>query len=371
MKKRLLLLALLLTLLPAAALAGETATSAKACVVMDAASGRLLLEHNAYAPLPMASTTKIMTALLALENGQLDEPVTCTRNAFGVPGTSIYLDLGETLTLEEMLYGLLLASGNDAAVAIAEHIGGTVENFCSQMTERAASLGCTNTVFQTPHGLPKEGHYTTARDLALITREAMRYTKFREIVSTQRATIPWQNRSYDRVLRNKNRLLRTYPGAMGVKTGFTRAAGRCLVSAARRDGMTLICVVFGCPDWFDESERLLDLGFEGWEAFTVLHEGETVRMLPVLAGDRTEIPAVLADDLTAVLPKGKLPNLTIELPESLKSPVFAGEKLGIASLALAGETLTESDVVAGKTVARNDFSAHLKRLMSAWMIDAQ
>ena len=149
-----LLAALLLTLIPCCASAQEVGTSAKACIIIDEASGRVLLSHNAEAALPMASTTKVMTALLAIELGDLDAPVTCSRNAFGVPGTSIYLAEGETLTLREMLYGLMLASGNDAATAIAEHIGGTVADFCHMMTARAAELGCTNTAFLTPHGCP-------------------------------------------------------------------------------------------------------------------------------------------------------------------------------------------------------------------------
>ena len=156
----LLTLLLVLLLLPRAQ-AEEVATSAKACIIIDESSGRVLLSHNAETPLPMASTTKVMTALLAIERGNLGDPVTCSRSAFGVPGTSIYLSQGETLSLRDMLYGLMLASGNDAAVAIAEHIGGTAEEFCRMMTARAAELGCQNTVFLTPHGLPCDGHYTT------------------------------------------------------------------------------------------------------------------------------------------------------------------------------------------------------------------
>ena len=179
----------------------------RAAIVSERQTGTILYEMNSTTPMPMASTTKVMTALLALENGKLEDPVTCSANAFGVPGTSIYLEQGETLTLREMLYGLMLASGNDAAVAIAEHIGGSVDNFCRMMTERAKELGCENTCFTTPHGLPHSEHYTTARDLAQISRAAMAHPVFREIVSTQRATIPWQGRTYDRVLVNKNKLL--------------------------------------------------------------------------------------------------------------------------------------------------------------------
>ena len=217
-------------------------TSAKAACVLELETGRVLFEQNARARLPMASTTKVMTALLAIENGDLSAPVTCSANAFGVPGTSIYLAEGETLTLEQMLYGLMLASGNDAAVAIAEHIGGSVPQFVQRMNARAAELGAANTHFANPNGLPDDTHVTTAYDLALIARAAMGNDTFRKIVSTQRAEIPWAG-GHTTVSSKQNRLLESYPGATGVKTGFTSRAGRCLVFGASRDGMELVGVV--------------------------------------------------------------------------------------------------------------------------------
>ena len=215
----------------------EVETGARAAVLIERNTGMVLLCHNENEPLPMASTTKVMTALLALEKGNLDDVVTVGRNAYGVPGTSIYLNLGEHITLRNLLYGLLLASGNDAAVAIAEHIGGSVEAFCAMMTERAAELGCENTVFVNPNGLPAEGHHTTAYDLALIAREAMKHETFREIVSTRRASIPWEGRSYDPQqqeppadrLRGRNRHQdRLYPrrrALPGVRRPARRAGG--------------------------------------------------------------------------------------------------------------------------------------------------
>lgn len=346
----------------------QVSTSAKACTVIDAATGRILLERHADQPLPMASTTKVMTALLALERGDLSAPVTCSRTAFGVPGTSIYLSQGETLTLEQMLYGLMLASGNDAAVAIAEHIGGSCEAFCSMMTERAAQLGCTGTVFLTPHGLPKEGHVTTARDLALIAREAMRYPFFRQLVSTRRATIPWPGRSYDRVLNNKNRLLADYPGCTGIKTGYTRAAGRCLVFGARRDGLEVIGVVLNCADWFDEAARLLDLTFERYEAATLLESGAVLRRIPVEGGDADGVEAILGGTLTAAVPKNALPQLQLELPETVQAPVTAGACLGWASMCWQGETLCSVPIIAGAEVCRGDLPARLERVADGWLL---
>ncbi len=369
MKKCLTLLAaLLFLLLPARAHAEEVRTSARSCVIIDAASGRVLLRHNAEAPLPMASTTKVMTALLAIERGDPDAPVTCSRNAFGVPGTSIYLSEGETLTLRQMLYGLMMASGNDAAMAIAEHIGGTAEDFCRMMTERAAELGCTNTVFLTPHGLPKEGHFTTAEDLARIAREAMTHPLFREIVSTRRAKIPWENREYDRVLNNKNKLLATYEGATGIKTGYTKKAGRCLVFGAERDGMEIIGVVLNCPDWFDESARLMDIAFDRYEAVTMLHAGETAATIPVEHAEGASVYAVCADDLTGVVPKGVKPEIEIDLPGKVDAPVKAGQALGTARMMQNGVAIAEVSLVASEDVARDDWHSRWTAYWENWLI---
>ncbi len=377
MKKKLLVslaAALVLTAAPAidaicpSAQAAEIGTSALACVIIDQRTGNVLLEHNADAPLPMASTTKVMTALMAIEQGSLNDPVTASRNAFGVPGTSIYLSEGETLTLEEMLYGLMLASGNDAATAIAEHIGGTVTDFCRMMTERAAQLGCKNTVFLTPHGLPCEGHYTTARDLALIAREAMSHDIFRQIVSTSRAKIPWEGREYDRVLNNKNRLLTSYQGATGIKTGYTRKAGRCLVFGAERDGMAVIGVVLNCSDWFDEAARLMDAAFDRWDAMTLLSAGEHLRTLPVQQSDGLTVDAVLADDLTGLVPENALPQLEIDLPESLDAPVRMGAVVGQVRMVCQGETVCTVDLLASHHVAKDDFPARWAMYWRHWLL---
>ena len=363
-----LVLGFVLAVLPCIGLAEEVGTSALACVIIDEATGRVLLSHNAEAPLPMASTTKVMTALLAIELGDLDTPVTCSRNAFGVPGTSIYLAEGETLTLREMLTGLMLASGNDAAVAIAEHIGGSVDGFCRMMTARAAELGCTDTVFLTPHGLPQEGHYTTAHDLALIAREAMQHEVFREIVSTRRATIPWEGRGYDRVLNNKNRLLSSYEGATGIKTGYTKKAGRCLVFGAERDGMRIIGVVLNCWDWFGESARLMDVAFDRYEAVTMLHAGECVATLPVGMSGGATVGLVTAADLTGVVARGSVPQVDVQLPDALEAPVYAGQPLGVVRLVSGGEVVAEVALVADAAVARDDFPSRWQMYWQNWPV---
>lgn len=346
-------------------------TSARAAILIERQTGRVLLESHADEALPMASTTKVMTALLALEKGHLDDVVTVGRNAYGVPGTSIYLELGEKLSLRDLLYGLMLASGNDAAVAIAEHVGGNVETFCRMMTERAEELGCTDTVFATPHGLPSEGHHTTARDLALIAREAMSHELFRQIVSTRRATIPWEGRSYQRVLSNKNRLLTEYEGATGIKTGYTKAAGRCLVFGAKRDELEVIGVVLNCGDWFHEAERLMDMGFERYEMFTALAEGETVRILPVKEGTQETVCIRTAGSLAAPVRKEQIPVLEFDMPEVVEAGKQEGEAVGEARLLLAGEEIAAVQLVLGESLAVRDYAFELDRLMRNWLIQLQ
>ena len=342
------------------------AEGARASILIEAKTGRVLYESNAHEALPMASTTKVMTALLALERGNLDDMVTAGPNAFGVPGTSIYLSLGERLTLRDMLYGLMLASGNDAAVAIAEHIGGTVPDFCRMMTERAEEIGCENTVFTTPHGLPAAGHHTTAWDLALIAREAMQNPVFREIVSTQRATLPWSGHEYSRVLNNKNKLLSAYAGAMGVKTGYTKAAGRCLVFAAERNGLELIGVVLNCPDWFDEAAAILDRGFENWQMAQVLSAGESVREIPVTGGVQASVRAVAQSDAAAPVAWDAWPDLFIDLPESLAAPVKAGQVIGAARMVDQGETLLTVPLLSAENVPERSFRYGGERILALW-----
>ncbi len=240
---------------------------AKSAIVIDQETGRVLYEKNSHEKLPMASTTKIMTLLVALEKGNLKDIVTVSKRAASVGGSSIWLSPGEKIDMESLLYGLMLNSGNDAATAIAEHIGGSVENFAKIMNEKAKEIGAYDTHFVTPSGLDIgiDDHYTTAYDLALITRYAFRYPKFAEIVSTKEKTIPWEGKEWDRYLRNKNKLLWIYEGADGVKTGFTNKAGRCLVSSATREGRRFIAVVLNSPPMWEDSIKILDYAFSKYK----------------------------------------------------------------------------------------------------------
>ena len=232
--------------------AASVSVSAESAILIEASTGRVLYEQNAYQQMPMASTTKIMTAIIALENCDVDETVVVGQNASGVEGSSIWLSVGETMTLSDMLFGLMLASGNDAAVAIAEHVAGSVEDFTVLMNKKAQDIGAYNTNFVNPNGLPADGHYTTAYDLALISAYAMQNVYFCEIVKTQYKTISWEGHEWNRVVKNKNKIIWNYDGGNGIKTGYTDDAGRCLCAAANRDGMQLVSVVLSAPDMFND-----------------------------------------------------------------------------------------------------------------------
>ncbi|MBE5777040.1 MAG: D-alanyl-D-alanine carboxypeptidase [Clostridiales bacterium] len=362
MKKCLISALLSMLLFQGAALADESRSS----VLIERETGRILYEHNAHEPLPMASTTKVMTALLALENCELNEPVTAGKNAFGVPGTSIYLAEGETLTMEQMLYGLMLQSGNDAAVAVAEHVAGSVDAFCRMMTARAEEIGCENTVFMTPHGLPNEVHHTTAWDLALIAREAMQNEDFRRIVSTKRMEIPWENHEYNRVLTNKNKLLSSCEGATGIKTGYTNKAGRCLVFSAERNGMELIGAVLNCYSWFDQAAQILDAGFEKYEMVTLLSAGERVCEVEIIRGTVPHIGVCARVPLRVPMEKGKLPRLETDLPPALPSGVRAGDQVGNAMLYDGEELLLTVPLYAMEDAPESDFRFHIRQVVERW-----
>ena len=343
-------------------------TSAKAACILDQRTGRVLFEYNMHARLPMASTTKVMTALLAIELGALDSEVVCSDQAFGVPGTSIYLQQGETLTLEQMLLGLMLSSGNDAAVAIAEHIGGSVEGFLPMMNARAKEIGAVNTHFANPHGLPDDSHYTTAYDLALIAREAMANDTFRRIVSMQRASIPWEGRTYKRQLNNKNRLLADYPGATGIKTGYTSKAGRCLVFGALRGNLELTGVVLGCSDWFDEAGRLMDGCYQTYSMVRALGPTLPAGEMPVTGGRAEQVGMCVMEDMSVPLSEGESAQIVFDVPESVAAPVYPGMHLGTAKLVVGGRVYATGEVVASGRVESDRVTLDVRRVMAGWIL---
>ena len=248
--------------------------SAESALLLDFDSGKVLYEKDAGVRLGMASTTKIMTALTVVKLTDTALTVTVPKEAVGIEGSSVYLCEGERLTVEELLYALLLSSANDAATALAIFCAGSVEAFCEQMNGYAAELGLKDTHFVNPHGLYDEEHYTTAYDLALISREALKDPLLSEIFSTYKRSLPFCGEADKRLAVNHNKLLRSYEGAIGVKTGFTKKTGRCLVSAAQRDGLTLICVTLNAPDDWRDHTALLDYGFENYRRRIVAGVGE-------------------------------------------------------------------------------------------------
>ena len=338
--------------------------AARAACLIEAESGRVLFAKDEKTRYPMASTTKVMTCLLALEMGDADDVVTVGPNAAGVEGTSIYLSEGETLRLRELLYGLMLRSGNDAAVAIAEHISGSVDRFAEQMNARAAALGA-DAVFVNPHGLPADGHAASAHAMTLIARAAMRLPLFREIVSTRRATIPWVGNDYARVLTNKNRLLESYPGATGIKTGFTKAAGRCLVFSAQRDGMELIGCVLNCPDWFGEAERMLDYGFERYRNAKLLRAGEEATRVSLSGARQNRLTLVAAEDLVVPLAEGEHYALNYDT-QPAAAPVHEGDILGRATVTIGGEVVASVPLAAAEDAPEWGLWSSLRRLWSRW-----
>lgn len=344
-------------------------TSAKAMCLMEATTGRVLAFKNADARLAMASTTKIATAITAIENAHdLDEVFEVSPKAVGISGTSLYLRKGEKHSLRDLLYGLMLVSGNDASFAIGERVGGSVEHFVDKMNFLAHRLGAKNTHFENTHGLDEEGHYTSAKDLATITSYALNNDTFREIVSTQNKKITSLD-GKDRYLCNKNKLLRTYDGAIGVKTGFTDDAGRCLVSAAERDGMRLVCVVLCCGPMFEESAALLDWGFKNFQMTELTSLVNIPESLPINCGEKDA--ALIGKAETRYLyplKNGELDNLEIKLShvESLTPPSKSGEKVGEYQILLNNDLLFSGKIVTMEPVKERSLLQRVFDIVDLW-----
>ena len=327
--------------------AGSPDCSASSAILCHPASGTVLYEKNADERRPIASTTKIMTALTVLRAGtDLDRAVTVPASAVGIEGSSLWLKAGETLTLRDLLYGLLLASANDAAAALAVLSAGSVPAFADRMNAVAKELGLGDSHFVNPHGLDNPEHYSTARDLSKIAAAALEDETFREIVSTKRYTIPSPDGGR-RFLCNHNKLLSFFPDCVGVKTGFTKKSGRCLVSAAERDGDLLICVTLNDPnDWRDHS-ALLDYGFSLMESRPILAPGELTLELPVVNGERPSVTVENVEEITLRLPKNAAtPEREILLPRFLPAPLAQGEIVGRVVYRLNGKTVGESPLAA-------------------------
>ena len=315
--------------------------SAEAWVLTDADTGRVLAGKNADEPRLIASTTKIMTALIALEYCDPDAEVRIEPEWTGIEGSTMYLEPDQELTIRQLLYGLLLASGNDAAEALACLTAGDIESFAALMNERAEKLGCENTHFENPSGLDGQSHYASARDLSLIAREAMANEEFRRIVSTSSAAVG------DRVYTNHNRLLRECEGVIGVKTGYTEAAGRTLVSCCEREGVTLICVTLDDPDDWADHSAVYDWAFAEYETEDLLADRSWT--IPVVGGAAESVVVTGAELSVAHLPGEKL-RLEAELPSFAFAPVAAGGRAGRAVACVDGERIAEAPLYYARSV---------------------
>ncbi|MDO4744445.1 MAG: D-alanyl-D-alanine carboxypeptidase family protein, partial [Clostridia bacterium] len=306
------------------------ALSARSAIVLDAASGRILYSHNANEKRGMASTTKIMTALCALEYGDTEKIITISQTAAGVEGSSMYLAKGEKIKLIDLIYGLMLVSGNDAATAIAESISGSVEKFAVLMNEKAAEIGALDTNFTNPHGLSDDNHYTTAHDLAKITAYAMQNPIFCEIVSTKSKKLPQNEGGYPRHLVNHNKFLSMYESCIGVKTGFTKATGRCLVTAVEKNGMRLICVTLNDPDDWSDHKTLFEDAYASFSPYKIKSSGEIITTANIKKGTSDQVELVTQNDIYIPLKQGEdaAVEITAEPYEDLSAPIKQGDVLG-------------------------------------------
>ncbi len=339
--------------------------NAKAFVLMDPISGRILLEKNSQDKMAMASTTKIMTAIIALEKGDLRSLIKVSPRAVSIGGSSFYLRPGEVLTLEDMLYGLLLPSGNDAAVAIAEHIGGTEEKFVKMMNQKALELGALDTHFANPHGLDHPEHYTTARDLAIISRYAWKHNKFREIVQTKTKEIKYGD--FTRQISSTNRLLWEFNGADGIKTGYTGKAGRCLVATAKNNGFRLISVVLGSQNHFEESKKLLDYGFKNYKLTNIILKNNYFATVDVEKGVFQKVDLVAKDSIILPMKEDENVDFKLIVPEEINAPVSRGEQIGQLQIYVDDELVASTSLIASKDVPLRKYYHILDRILRFWM----
>lgn len=325
---------------------GEPSVSAQSAVVIDIESGRILYQKNMNLKLPMASTTKVLTALVAIENGKLENPVKINKTATNIEGSSIYLKEGEIIKLKDLLYGLMLCSGNDAACAIAEHIGGNIVNFVKMMNKKAADIGAVNSHFTNPHGLHNADHYTTAYDLALISRKAMLNSNFKKIVGTKLWVAEREGNGY-KYFYNKNKVLTQYNGGTGIKIGYTKKSGRCLVASGKRGDMEVICVVLNAPDWFNDSYRLMDFVFSKYKPIKIIDQNQIFKSINIKNGVKDETKIIAGKEVILPLSDAEKDEVYISysLEDKLTAPVRRKQKVGTAQIFLNNEKIFDVDII--------------------------
>lgn len=321
--------------------------SGKASIVVCADTNQVLYGENQHKKMPMASTTKIMTAILALEHGNTTDNVTISQNAAHQEGSSVYLKPQDKVSLADLLYALMLNSGNDAAMAIAEHISGSAEEFALLMNEKAVEIGCRNTHFTNPSGLPDSDHYSTAYDMALIMSYAMKNDEFAKITATKEHQIELTDSvTY---LRNHNKLLWQYPDCIGGKTGFTKTAGRCFVSSAKKDGVTLVCVTLDAPDDWNDHKSLLDFGFEKAEMTPIVSQNE-ILCTRKIRGTRLNILA--GEDFSTPLKNGRKRHISLKvcLDETINGEINYGTHLGTGDIYVGNFLSGTIELISGQSI---------------------
>jgi len=329
----------------------------KAAIVIDAATGKVLYSKNAEERHYPASTTKIMSLIVALEHSNLDDVVTTSENAASTDGSSLGLTVGEKLKMHDLLSGMMLISGNDATVAVAEHISGSIENFAQLMTEKAHEIGANDTNFTNSSGLPDPNHFTTAHDLARITAYGYKNPLFAETVSTKHNVIPWAGKDHGRDLYNENKMLWLYEGGNGVKTGYTEAAGPCLVSGAKRNGIQLITVVLDSETMWNDSIALLDFGFAQVKPETLFNQGDILKTSRVVNGKSDVVKLIASTNLIIPISendKGEF-STVIDSPNWVGAPVVKGQKIGKARIFYKNIEFTTVDLLADESIERKSF----------------
>ncbi|WP_455577753.1 D-alanyl-D-alanine carboxypeptidase family protein [Anaerosinus sp.] len=357
--------------------------NAAGAILIDAKTGQVLYEKNSNKQLAPASTTKIMTAILAIESNRLDEKTTISKNAASVQGSTMHLQEGQLISLRELVTGLMMRSGNDAAIAIAEFLSGSVDKFIVEMNKKAREIGAIHTKFQNPHGLPTKDHYSTAYDLAWIARYAMNNPTFAEIVSTRNTSIDWEDSAgneHEQNLKNTNKLLWMLDEADGIKTGTTNEAGPCLVSSATKDDQRLIAVTLNDKNRWEDSQKLLNWGFETFDLYEYPIEEELsneINRIAVEYGIDTTVKLEASEEPFVVIPKGKRENLIVKtnVPKKINAPVYQGQKIGEVHFIMNDKTLRTIDLVAANNVEERTLANFLLnylttifKLFSSWGI---
>jgi len=343
-------------------------TSAKGMAVMEANSKRILFNKNGNTKLKMASTTKIVTAITVIENCKnLDEPFIISDKAIGIEGTSIYLQKGEKLTARELLYGLMLRSGNDASVALSLHVSKSIPEFCKLMKETAEKAGAYDSNFTNPHGLDNDDHYTTAIDLAKITAYALLNDTFKEIVSTKSIKISGANNT-TRYLVNKNRLLNSLDDCVGVKTGFTKGAGRCLVSAIQKDKAIYVCVVLNCGPMFEESAEMLEYASENTSLEEIMPPYNFIRSIDVEDGVKSKVKLYCSNGYSFLICENERANINIEyeIPTKLVAPIVAETPVGKAYIYLDDKLLQIIDILTMEDIENDNMTDKIKDIIEKW-----